>query len=201
MSANKMDTSVLQRAPAYSSDDELSTTSELESSNTERWTKISNGGTKRKKNARCTATNRKRVVQKPAPKEQPAPSSSHSPANSPAEFNPQVLVINAPQWEGAFSVMIALSTEYPTFKMLTRRGPIRTLIRPKDQVSQDTLLNIKSLQQKPVSFIPQPATKATVFGIVQRVPLAVPTALLMTTTPTVLEAARMSVWSSAAKAA
>ena len=85
--------------------------------------------------------------------------------------------------------------------MLTKRELTRTLIRAKDQASQDSLLNISSLQQKPVSFTPLPDTKATRYGIVQRVPLAVPTALLKATTPLVLEADRMSVWNSTAKAA
>ena len=183
---------------AQDSSDEFSSDSEYANLSGEEWQKVANGGTKRKKDARRTATPRKRVVQKTTP---PSSPSSHPPANSPAEFSPKVLVINAPQWKGEFPVMIALSTEYPALKILTKRGLTRTLIRAKDQASQDSLLNITSLQQKPVSFTPLPDTKATRYGIVQRVPLAVPTALLRATTPLVLEADRMSVWNSTAKAA
>ena len=183
---------------AQDSSDEFSSDSEYANLSGEEWQKVSIGGTKRKKDARRTATPRKRVVQKTTP---PSSPSSHPPANSPAGFSPKVLVINAPQWKGEFPVMIALSTEYPALKILTKRGLTRTLIRAKDQASQDSLLNITSLQQKPVSFTPLPDTKATRYGIVQRVPLAVPTALLRAITPLVLEADRMSVWNSTAKAA
>ena len=160
-------------------------------------TLVHNGSVKRKKEARRMVTPRKMVVQKAAPGEHPAPSSP----NTPVEFSPQTLVINAPQWDGEFPVMIALSTEHPALKLQSRRRLTRTLIRAKDQASQDTLRNITSMQQKPVSFTPLPATKSTMYGIVQRVPLAISTSLLRATIPAVLEADRMSVWNSTAKAA
>ena len=187
MPASVMDTSVV-----HSSDDEFSSTSGSESSSSEQWTKVTNGGTKRKKDAhlsRRIAMPRRKLVQDSLP-----------PSNAPlAEFNPKVIIIKAPAWDRELSVMIALSTEYPNLKIQSKRGLTRTLIRAKDQASQDTLLSLTTLQNKAVSFAPQPASITTAYGIVQRVPIAIPTALLRAT-PSVLEAERMSVWSQAAQA-
>ena len=92
--------------------DEVLASSDSESSNSERWTKVINSSVRRKKDTRCTATPSKRLPQKPSPKEQPEQSSP----NTKVKFSHQTLLINAPQWNGEFPVMIALSTDHPALK-------------------------------------------------------------------------------------
>ena len=168
MPASGMDTSVV-----HSSDDEFSSTSGSESSSSEQWTKVTNGGTKRKKDAhlsRRIAMPRRKLVQ-----------DSLSPSNAPlAEFNPKVIIINAPAWDRELSVMIALSTEYPNLKIQSKRGLTRTLIRAKDQASQDTLLSLTTLQNKAVSFAhnqhqsPQPTALCNEFQLPYQRPFSGP---------------------------
>ena len=111
------------------------------------------------------------------------------------EYNPTVLVINAPaqSWTGEIAVLVALSTDRPDLRILTRRGLTRTLIKAMTQDTLDTLLNLNQLQGKPVTFSILETARSTT-GIVQRVPAEITTALLRATNPKVRTAERMTVW-------
>ena len=116
------------------------------------------------------------------------------------EYTPTVLVINAPaqSWTGEIAVLVALSTDHPDLRILTRRGLTRTLIKAMTQDTLDTLLNLNQLQGKPVTFSTLETARSTT-GIVQRVPAEITTALLRATNPKVRTAERMTVWDPEAK--
>ena len=115
------------------------------------------------------------------------------------EIRATTLVMNTDEWTSEVHAIIALSTDHPSLKIVPKRGLARTLIRAKDQATEDTLLQMTELQNKSISFRPQ-TPKTTAIGIVQRVPVAVPMALLLTT-QVILSAVRMTRWDRKEKAA
>ena len=109
-----------------------------------------------------------------------------------AEFRATTLVMNTAEWTSEVHAIIALSIDHPTLKIVTKRGITRTVARAKDQATENTLLQMTKLQNKGISFRPQ-SPKTTAIGIVQRVPVAVPMALLKATQG-ILSAERMTMW-------
>ena len=116
-----------------------------------------------------------------------------------ADFKATTLVMDTAEWISEVHAIIALSTDHPELKIITKRGLTKTLIRTKNKATEDTLLQMTELQNKAIKFRPQvPRTMA--IGIVQRVPIAVPMELLKATQE-IQSAERMTVWDNKKKVA
>ena len=84
---------------------------------------------------------------------------------------------------------------FPAFPQLnvTRNNISTTLITAQDQATHDTLSSMTVLGEKPIKFNLLGDQRKISTGIVQRVPVIVPTALLLVT-QSITEATRITVW-------